>query len=283
MGRKRTRKLLIFKCNNLKCNNIIKTYNKNQKFCCRSCNIIFNNTHRSKELSKEVGIKSGIKNRGKWENRFGKEKSDLIKTKLSKSIKDGYNNGKYKFDRWVKYNKKQIGKTYEDRFGIDKARIMKLQLSKNNSGQNNPMYGKPSPIGSGNGWSGWYKGWYFRSLLELSYMIYIIERFNIKWKSAERRKYRIDYTVDGVNKTHYADFILNDKYLIEIKPKKLCNTYKNSTINHHTNQYCIENNLIYKIIDPVKLNNDKLKELILNNTVKLTDRYRKKFDANYSN
>ena len=33
------------------------------------------------------------------------------------------------------------------------------------------MYGRFSPRGSGNGWSGWYKEWYFRSLLELSYMI----------------------------------------------------------------------------------------------------------------
>jgi hypothetical protein len=33
------------------------------------------------------------------------------------------------------------------------------------------MYGKPSPQGSGNGWSGWYKGKYFRSIMELSFIV----------------------------------------------------------------------------------------------------------------
>jgi len=51
------------------------------------------------------------------------------------------------------------------------------------------MYGKPAPIGSGNGWSGWYKGWYFRSLLELSFMINVIERFKMSWQNAETKKH----------------------------------------------------------------------------------------------
>ena len=80
------------------------------------------------------------------------------------------------------------------------------------------MYGKPSPQGSGNGWSGWYKGWYFRSLLELSYMILVIERFNISWSNGE--KIKITYkNFSGINRNYFPDFLLNNKYIIEIKPK----------------------------------------------------------------
>jgi hypothetical protein len=63
---------------------------------------------------------------------------------------------------------------------------MKKKMSDSISGEKNFWFGKPSPVGSGNGWSGWYKGWYFRSLLELSFMIKVIERFKFSWKSADR-------------------------------------------------------------------------------------------------
>jgi hypothetical protein len=71
-----------------------------------------------------------------------------------------------------------LAKTYEELYGKEKANKMKNNLSILNSGSKNKMYGKPSPQGSGNGWSGWYKGWYFRSLIELSYMVNVIEK---KW------------------------------------------------------------------------------------------------------
>ncbi|MBR4316812.1 MAG: hypothetical protein IKP65_07630 [Alphaproteobacteria bacterium] len=41
---------------------------------------------------------------------------------------------------------------------------LKKKYSEKSKGKNNPMYGKPAPKGSGNGVSGWYKGWFFRSL-----------------------------------------------------------------------------------------------------------------------
>ena len=82
------------------------------------------------------------------------------------------------------------------------------------------MYGKPAPIGSGNGWSGWYKGWYFRSLLELSFMINVIERFNMPWISAENQTYKISYVDTNLKqRNYYADFIIDNKYIVECKPK----------------------------------------------------------------
>ena len=47
-------------------------------------------------------------------------------------------------------------------------------MSASMSGEQNPMFGKQTPTGAGNGWSGWYKDWYFRSLGELSYVVNVL-------------------------------------------------------------------------------------------------------------
>ena len=53
-------------------------------------------------------------------------------------------------------------------------------------------------------------------------MINIIERFNLKWVSAESNIHRISYIdYSGNTRNYFADFILENKYLVEIKPKKL--------------------------------------------------------------
>ena len=50
------------------------------------------------------------------------------------------------------------------------------------------MFGRPTPQGSGNGWKGWYKGWFFRSLKELSYVVNVLEPNGDIWESAENIK-----------------------------------------------------------------------------------------------
>ena len=83
---------------------------------------------------------------------------------------------------------KSVYEAWVEKYGIEEAdkRMVacKKKHSKNNSGSNNPMYGKPSPNGSGNGWKGWYKERYFRSLRELTYMLEL-EESATSWVSAE--------------------------------------------------------------------------------------------------
>ena len=93
-------------------------------------------------------------------------KTEEFRKKIS-SLTIGENNpmyGKSFYDIWVQ----KYGKVIAD----EKMLEYKKKQSINNSGEKNNMYGKPSPINSGNGICGWYKDWFFRSLLELSYMIY---------------------------------------------------------------------------------------------------------------
>jgi hypothetical protein len=175
-----------------------------------------------------------------------------------------------------------FGKKLEEIIGEERAIAVKKKLSIKSSGKNNPMFGKPSPNGSGNGWSGWYNGWFFRSILELSYMIKVIDRYNIKWESGENKKYKIEYIDrDGTSRNYFPDFIIENKYIVEIKPNKLKNTIsvleKRNAAIEHSNKL----NMKYKITNVPPLTDDELKELIDTNKIQLTERYMKKYINEY--
>lgn len=141
------------------------------------------------------------------------------------------------------------------------------------------MYGKPSPMGSGNGWSGWYNNWYFRSLKELSYMVNVIERFNLKWENGEKSKYKIEYIdYKGNMRTYRPDFLIEDKYLVEIKPKKLWNSKNIKIKKEFAINFCNERNLKYKLISPKMLTFNEINLLVEQTKVKFLDRYKKKFE-----
>jgi len=217
----------------------------------------------------------------KYSDFYTKEQEEKIKKSQSKSSR-GKNNPMYgnieHTEGLVEWNKNLKGKTFEEIYG-DRAPALKKRISQNTRGTNNPMYGRPSPIGSGNGWSGWYNGWYFRSFHELSYMINVIERFGFKWESAEKQNYGISYLDKNLNpRTYYADFIINEKYLVEIKPKSLHSSSEVILKSLAAERFCSKNLMIYKLIDPSKLLSDfEIKELIISNKIKLINRYQKKY------
>lgn len=172
---------------------------------------------------------------GQWILKYGKEEADArllaSKIKMGNSRK-GEKNPNYK----NKSNGAKVlaeighnckGKTLEEIHGKEKSEIIKKKLSKAFSGKNNPMYGKPAPQGSGNGWSGHYLGYYFRSLLELSYLKHLIDN-NINFENGEKRKYSIEYKLGETDRTYHPDYYLIDNQeIIEIKPKNLINSYEN--------------------------------------------------------
>lgn len=197
-------------------------------------------------------------------------KTEEFRQKISKLSK-GNNNpmyGKSVYDVWVE----KYGKKIADEKMVD----YKKKQSLNNSGEKNSMYGKPAPINSGNGICGWYKGWFFRSLLELSYMIFVIERFNLDWESGESEKYKIKYEVDGENKNYFPDFVLNKKYIIECKPKKLTKVNTNKIKFEFAKKYCEENGFIFKVRDIPKIKKENLIKMIGDGLVVLTNKWRDK-------
>ena len=199
---------------------------------------------------------------------FRDKMSDITKGKSNK------HKGKSMYNRYIELHGDVDGQLkYNDRME---------QLKLYASGENNPMFGKPSPTGSGNGWSGWYKGWYFRSVRELSYMINVIERFDIQWKTGDCSKTKIPYTdFSGTPRNYFPDFVLNDVYIIEIKPKKLWGSDLVSRKTLAAKQWCVDNGYIYKIIDPKPLALDRVRELYLAGVVKFLPRYEEKFKRKF--
>ncbi len=145
-------------------------------------------------------------------------------------------------------------------------------------GSKNGMYGKPSPTGSGNGWSGWYNGWYFRSLRELTYMIKVIDRFNLDWISGESNKFLIKYKNHKETiRTYRPDFIINGKYMVEIKPKAL---HKSKEVISKANaaiKFCNKNGMIYKLKDIGCLSQDEIIQLYESGNIKWLPRYEEKY------
>lgn len=185
-------------------------------------------------------------------------------------------------------NKESIETIWKRKYSEDKFNLLSQQLREkhrlNASGSNNNMFGKPSPQGSGNGWSGWYKGWFFRSILELSFMIKVIERFKFKWESGEQQKFKVVYNdYLGVQRNYFPDFVLDNKYVVECKPKRLHNTPLVSCKTSYATAYFNSLNLKYKIIDIPKLSTEEFRQLVNSGKIILTDKYKIKYENTYSN
>lgn len=226
-----------------------------------------NNPFYGKKHSKKTKDKISSAN-SKW------ERTEEQKQKLRDNLKI-FGNTKSPYSIWTeKYGKEEADK---------RLMILKEKQSKNSSGPNNSMYGKPSPEGSGNGWSGWYKGWYFRSLRELSYMINEIEAKNLTWKSAESKELIIDYNDwNGNKRTYRADFLIEEKYLVECKPEKLMNSINVKLKQEAAIKFCKDKGYEYQLIEPKILSNEKIKELYLSKKIKFLDRYKEKYEKLYA-
>lgn len=218
------------------------------------------------------------------EERFGEEKGKKFRQKMSE-VTSGENNPRYGVEiteeQREKMSKAQIGRTYEEKFGKEGALEIKKKLSEANKGKNNPMYGKPAPQGSGNGWSGWYKGFYFRSIFELSFLKI---NLNENLKSAENIKIPyIDY--NGIERNYLPDFI-NGNELIEIKPESFKNSLENKLKFEAAEKYCKEHKLIFKVYtekDFHILSTEEIYNLRKQNEIKFIERYEEKYREKYKN
>lgn len=159
-------------------------------------------------------------------------------------------------------------------------RALEINKSKALIGSKNGMYGRPSPVGSGNGWSGWYLDIYFRSLLELAYLKYLLDN-NIGFENGECAKYKIKYNIDGVERTYSCDYVLITGEYIEVKPKNLVNSKENS-YKFEAARNKVGN--AFKIIteDNInKLTDKEIYELVLSEDIVFIERYKQKFNEKW--
>jgi len=161
-----------------------------------------------------------------------------------------------------------------EKYGLKIANIKeeqrRIKLSKAFSGENNPMFGKPSPKESGNGWSGWYKEWFFRSIRELSYVVNVIEKQGLKWRSAETQEFAIRYTINGKPRTYFPDFLVDDKNIVECKPARIMDSDIVKAKTQAAQKFCKNNSLLYTIVDPDIMSYDKILLMTINGEVSFT-------------
>lgn len=206
--------------------------------------------------------------------------SDAKKEKLRRNAtrlygKDNSSFGKNVYKWWLE----KYGKAIADQ----KMDELKKRRSALSIGKNNPMYGRPSPQGSGNGWSGWYKGWYFRSIHELSYMVNVIERNKWIWESAEQKKFAIPYVDwEGKLRTYFADFVINKTTMIECKPTRLHNSPSVKSKQNGAIEFCEKNGLTYVMECPILLSKHELKILHDAGTIKFLKKYEDKYQLIYN-
>lgn len=238
---------------------------------CSSClkkgdrNPFFNKKHSKESMDKMIDTSNNSEERKKY---YKKIKTEEYRKELSEKLKKNPPmKGNSYYNVWVV------------KYGVDKADEMNREcsLKKSVKGEKNYWFGKTPPFGSGNGWSGWYKGWYFRSLLELSYMVNVIEKYDLKWVTGESNKFKISFNYKDDVKNYFPDFILNDKYMVECKPKKLWKTKLVIIKKKSAEEFCQKNGLIYKLRDVPKISDNEINFLYQKGELIWIDRYFIKF------
>jgi hypothetical protein len=278
---------------NVKCDGCEKIYDSvlsNRNICfekykadlCSSCKM--RKKHKNGVMlnaSRNAGLASIRLMKGKsFEEIFGDEKAKKIK-KIQSLKSSGKNNKNFggKYSRG--FADRPLFGTFEERYGKEKADEMKSKISSSQLGSKNAMFGKPSPTGSGNGWSGWYKGYYFRSLLELSYLVYLIDN-DIKFEHAEHKKYAVKYlNFEGMERNYFPDFyIFETDEIVEIKPKHLVNTIDNKS-KFNAARELFKNFKVVTEEDIKKITTDEIKTLYKTGDIKFIERYDVKFKERY--
>jgi hypothetical protein len=158
------------------------------------------------------------------------------------------------------------------RDGLAAAEEFKLKDSKRKSdlakGQNNPMYGKPSPMGSGYGWKGWLDGRFFRSLRELRFML-----DNPSAITAESAFWTAEFIFNGSERTTRPDFLLEtEKIIVECKPERLHLTPQVAAKQKALSMLAESRGYSYVLTDPGIVFSAELQDLISAGRVTLTDK-----------
>ena len=189
-----------------------------------------------------------------------------------KSSRTGMQNGMWNktfYERWVElYGKEEADRRYSLWRKNHKENVKR--------GKDNPMFGKSPSVGCGNGWSGWYNNWYFRSLKELTYMIDVIEANGFAWKGVETKDFDIPYEFEGKQHVYHGDFLIDNRIFVEIKPKRLMNSKINVAKRNAALKFCEERGYEYRMVDVKNISFDRLLELVNSGKVRLIEKYNKR-------
>jgi len=256
----------------------IDIYNKD---LCRSCKQKhqYKNGLRDRQKEHAANYASNIQKDKTYKEMYGAERAACIKQKLSDASSNDNPRWSLKHRTQEEINKaKKVlgefsskrtkGKTFNEIYGKEKADKIKAKLSTTMTGENNHMYGKPAPKGSGGGIDGWYKDFYFRSILELSFLLHAHKK-DLVVVNAETNNFKVTYKVDKCIKNYFPDFYLPESNtVIEVKPSSRIDEPIN-LLKFNSAKKKFENFKILTEKDFTKISKKELKKLVDNNIVKL--------------
>ena len=175
-------------------------------------------------------------------------------------------------DARAKQSAAKRGRTWEDIFGIEGAAKRRVNMRKIMKGNNYNKLG----FGQGGGYTGKYKNLYFRSLIELTFIIEA-ERCGLEIYNAENL---FPMTMDN-GKVYKPDFYAPDFFgstIVEIKPSKRVNDEDVEYKASQAAKFCRDNNIQYTIGFDRMLTNDDLKSIYESGDLILTDKMSKRLE-----
>lgn len=111
----------------------------------------------------------------------------------------------------------QLGRTYEEIHGVEKAARMRAEQSARFSGDLNPAFGKVYARG-GRSVKGYYKGYFFRSLLEYSFMKHLEKCGYSLNTDVDYECFVVPYSFEGRPGTYRVDFHVKPENVVyEVK------------------------------------------------------------------
>lgn len=118
---------------------------------------------------------------------------------------------------------------------------------------------------------GYYKGWFFRSLKELSYAL-LCEKNGLTWRGAETAEFTVEYIdLYGKKRKHYPDFFVDEHIVVEVKPRRHQKGKLVQLKAEAMKAFCASKGYTYMMVSPRKVNKEELEQLIKNNKITFTD------------
>jgi hypothetical protein len=195
----------------------------------------------------------GVKFRGKGNPMYGV--SIVFSKETLKKLSDassGKNNGMYGRKRskeemepaWAS----RRGKTMEEVMGVERAAKLRKKRSENATGSKNPAYGKVYSNG-GRSVKGYYKGKFFRSLFEYSFLKHIENRGVDVNNDVGYECFVIPYTLNGVKRTYTPDFYIpSENTVFEVKPKYAIGLSQNVAKIEAAKSFFKEMGVLYAVV-----------------------------------
>ena len=199
-----------------------------KRFCNKSCS----NSWQHANGVRKIGFDISRGNYDKWIEKYGKEKADELdsnyRKNMSSAIRRADMSHQHEVARkmMVERNKSTKGKKLEEIHGVEKAAEIRKKLSDATKGSKNPAYGKSYDKG-GRSVKGHYKGRFFRSLFEYSFIKHLESLGRSIHNDIDYECFLIPYLDEGIQRTYKIDFYDKiDNIAYEVKPRYIFNVPK---------------------------------------------------------